>query len=238
MLVSTADERPDEALFTIRGLYSTGVPVYDETTIFLPLDKAQSFTQTENHASVIFILLDDQDYAKTLAPALAAPQYEVLTWREMNRVLLDAAQMSTSFMGLLNLVVLAVVAVIIANTLLMAVFERVRDMGIFAALGMKGRQILALFLWQAFTLGLVGILLGLLLGSAGIGYLAKYGLEIGDTAGVGSAAMPISSTIYAQFPVQDIIALSITSLVITMLAALYPSWLASRWEPIDALRAQ
>ncbi|MGD9093629.1 MAG: FtsX-like permease family protein, partial [Anaerolineales bacterium] len=238
LLVSTADEHPDEALFTIRGLYSTGVPVYDETTLFLPLDKAQSFTRTENHASIIFILLDEQDYADTLAATLEAPQYQVLTWRDMNRVLLDALQMSNAFMTLLNLVVLAVVGVVIANTLLMAVFERVRDMGVLAALGMKGRQILTMFLLQALTLGVVGILIGILLGSIGIGYLAKFGLVIGDAAGTGSAAMPISSTIYAQFPLRDIIILSATGLVITMLAALYPSWLASRLEPIEALRAQ
>jgi ABC-type lipoprotein release transport system permease subunit len=238
LLVSTADEHPDEALFTIRGLYSTGVPVYDETTLFLPLDKAQSFTRTENHASIIFILLDEQDYADTLAATLEAPQYQVLTWRDMNRVLLDALQMSNAFMTLLNVVVLAVVGVVIANTLLMAVFERVRDMGVLAALGMKGRQILTMFLLQALTLGVVGILIGILLGSIGIGYLAKFGLVIGDAAGTGSAAMPISSTIYAQFPLRDIIILSATGLVITMLAALYPSWLASRLEPIEALRAQ
>jgi ABC-type lipoprotein release transport system permease subunit len=238
LLVSTANEQPDEALFTIRGLYSTGVPVYDESTILLPLDKAQSFTRTENHASAIFILLEDQDYADILAPALEAPQFQILTWREMNQVFLDAAQMSISFMMLLNLVVLAVVAVIIANTLLMSVFERFREMGILAALGMKGRQILSMFLMEAFILGVVGILLGVLLGGLGIGYFAKYGIEIGDMAGTTSAAMPVSSTIYAHFPVNDVVSLSVTGLVITMLAALYPSWMASRLEPIEALRAQ
>lgn len=238
LLVSTADEQPDEALFTIRGLYCTGVPVYDESTILLPLDKAQSFTRTENHASAIVILLEDQDDADILASALEAPQFQVLTWREMNQILLDAAQMSISFMTLLNLVVLAVVAVIIANTLLMSVFERFREMGILAALGMKGRQILSMFLMEAFILGVIGILLGVLLGGLGIGYFAKYGIDISDMAGTTSAAMPVSSTIYAQFPVNDVVSLSVTGLVITMLAALYPSWMASRLEPIEALRAQ
>jgi ABC-type lipoprotein release transport system permease subunit len=214
------------------------VPAYDEATLFLPLDKAQSFTRTEDHASAIILLLDDQDYAATLAPALEAPQLQVLTWQEMNQVLLDAAQMSTGFMSMLNLVVLAVVAVIIANTLLMAVFERFREMGILASLGMKGRQILAMFMLEALTLGVVGILLGVLVGSIGVGYFAKYGLAIGETANVGSATMPLSTVIYAEFPTQEMISLSLMSLFITLLAALYPAWLASRLEPIEALRAQ
>ena len=70
-------------------------------------------------------------------------------------------------MYIMYLIVLAVVAVVIANTLLMSVFERTREMGILAALGMKGRQILAMFVLEAGTLGVIGIILGIVAGIGG-----------------------------------------------------------------------
>ncbi len=244
LVVSTADQQPDEALFTIRGLYSTGVASYDETRVFLPLPKAQAFTQTKGHASAIVVLLDRQNDADATAAALRASGQQTqglrtLTWRDLNQVLLQAMDASAVFLDMMNLVVLAVVAIVIANTLLMAVFERAREMGILAALGMKGRQILSMFLLEAGTLGLAGIVLGLVLGGLGIVYLATVGLPIGEAAAAGEASNMITygNVLYARFSLPDTVSLSIAGLAITLLGALYPAWFAARLEPIEALQA-
>jgi ABC-type lipoprotein release transport system permease subunit len=237
LLVNTADEQPDEASFTIRGLYNTGVPSYDESTIFLPLAKAQAFTRTEGRASAILVLLHRQEDADAVAATLRAPQLEVLTWRDLNQLFLSTIEVSMSFMYLMYLIVLAIVAVVIANTLLMSVFERTREMGILAALGMKGRQILTMFLLEASMLGAAGIVLGIFLGSLGVLYLATVGLDVGVEAGVSSTAFALSSTIYARFAPSAVAGLTIAGLVITLLASLYPAWFAARMEPIEALRA-
>jgi ABC-type lipoprotein release transport system permease subunit len=237
LLVNTADEQPDEASFTIRGLYNTGVPSYDESTIFLPLAKAQAFTRTEGRASAILVLLHRQEDADAVAATLRAPQLEVLTWRDLNQLFLSTIEVSMSFMYLMYLIVLAIVAVVIANTLLMSVFERTREMGILAALGMKGRQILTMFLLEASMLGAAGIVLGIFLGSLGVLYLATVGLDVGVEAGVSSTAFALSSTIYARFAPSAVAGLSVAGLVITLLASLYPAWFAARMEPIEALRA-
>jgi ABC-type lipoprotein release transport system permease subunit len=239
LLVSTADQQVDETVFTIRGLYNTSVASYDETRVFLPLSKAQAFTRTEGHASAIFILLDRQEDADSVAAVLRAPGFSVLTWRDLNQVFLQTMQASAIFLNMMNLVVLAVVAVVIANTLLMAVFERTREMGILAALGMKGRQILAMFLLEAGTLGLAGIILGFLLGLLGVAYLATVGLPIGEAAAAGEASSMITygNVLYARFSLPDTVSLSGLELIITLLASLYPAWFAARMEPIEALRA-
>jgi ABC-type lipoprotein release transport system permease subunit len=239
LLVSTADQQVDETVFTVRGLYNTSVASYDETRVFLPLSKAQAFTRTEGHASAIFILLDRQEDADTVAAVLRAPGFSVLTWRDLNQVFLQTMQASAIFLNMMNLVVLAVVAVVIANTLLMAVFERTREMGILAALGMKGRQILAMFLLEAGTLGLAGIILGFLLGLLGVAYLATVGLPIGEAAAAGEASNMITygNVLYARFSLPDTVSLSGLELIITLLASLYPAWFAARMEPIEALRA-
>jgi ABC-type lipoprotein release transport system permease subunit len=239
LVVSTADQQPDDDTFTIRGLYATGVASYDETRVFLPLSKAQAFTRTEGRASAIFVLLNRQEDADAVAAALQAPGLSVLTWRDLNQVLLQTMEASAILLNMMNLLVLAVVAVVIANTLLMAVFERQREMGILAALGMKRRQILTTFVLEAGSLGMAGIILGILLGGLGVAYLARVGLPIGEAATAGEASNIITygNILYARFAPSAWAKLSVASLIITLLASLYPAWFAARMEPIEALRA-
>jgi ABC-type lipoprotein release transport system permease subunit len=238
LMINTSDEQPDEAIFTIRGLYDTDIPAYDETTIFVPLAKAQTFTRTEQRASAILILLHDQEDADAVAAVLQSPGVELLTWTDLNQVVLQAVEMSQGIMYLMYLVVLAVVAVVIANTLLMSVFERTREMGILASLGMKGRQIMAMLVMEATVLAVLGITLGILLGSLGVYYLATEGWHIGEMAATAAtAATAYGETLYATFSVSEMASLSVAALVITLLASLYPAWFAARMEPIDALRA-
>lgn len=231
LLVSTADAQPDEATFTIRGLFNTGIPAYDETMVLLPLSKAQAFTHTGERASAIFTLLDRREDADAVASALRTPERNVLTWRDLNRAALQSMGQAGGMMTVMNLVVLAMVASAIVNTLLMAVFERRREMGILATLGMKGRQILAMFLLEAATLGVAGIALGILLGGLVVTYVGTVGWEVGGATGI------YGSTIYTVFSVSDTVSLSVKGLIITLLASLYPAWFAARMEPIDALRA-
>jgi ABC-type antimicrobial peptide transport system permease subunit len=136
------------------------------------------------------------------------------------------------------LVVLAVVAVVIANTLLMSVFERTREMGILAALGMKGRQVMGMFVMEAGILALLGIVLGVLLGSLGVYWMATQGVYVGDAAEMATADVAYGERIFARFVPADMVQLSIAALAITLLASLYPAWFAARMEPIEALRAQ
>ena len=140
---------------------------------------------------------------------------------------------------MIYLIVLAIVAVIVANTLLMSVFERTREMGILAALGMKGRQIMTMFVLESATLGAIGVILGVLLGSLGVYYLATEGLHFGDIdmADVVSADIAYGETMYAAFQWADTAVLSAVCWIIMLLASLYPAWFATRKEPIDALRA-
>lgn len=231
-----ADGEPDEAIFTVVGLFSTGVPSYDESSLFMPLSRAQAFTRTQNHASAIVVLLNRQADADAVAAALAQPGITTLTWRDMNQVLLQTMEVGMQFYIVLDVIVMLVVAVVIANTLLMAVFERIREIGILAALGMKGYQIMLMFLMEAAILGLGGILAGAALGSAGVGYMATVGFYIGDIAST-AGNVALGNVLYGRFVPGLFAALAFWTLVIILLAALYPAWFAIRREPAEALRA-
>jgi ABC-type lipoprotein release transport system permease subunit len=236
LTVINANGEPDEATFTVSGLFSTGIPGYDESSVFMPLARAQAFTVTGDHASAIVILLNSQSDAEAVAAALSNPAYTTLTWRKINEVILQLAEFSMSFYMVLDAIVMIVVAVVIANTLLMAVFERIREMGILAALGMKGRQIMLMFLLEAATLGLAGIAVGMVLGLAGVSYLATTGIYIGEIAS-SAGGIALGSTVYAAFVPGTFAMLAFWTLVIILLASLYPAWFAIRREPADALRA-
>ena len=246
LLAPTSGEQPDEAVFTIRGLYDSGIPGYDLNTILMPLGKAQSLTRTEGRASAILTLLYDKGeadaVAKAVAEAIAAapagPELTVETWLELNEFMVESTELGRQIIYLLYVIVLAVVAVVIVNTLLMTVFERTREMGILASFGMKAREIRAMFLIEAGILALGGIALGVLLGSLGVEYLSRVGIQVGDVAEIAaSSQMSIGEVIYPAHSVKDVIIVSVTALVITLIGSLYPAWYASRMEPIEALRA-
>jgi ABC-type lipoprotein release transport system permease subunit len=237
LLINTSDEQPDEAIFEIRGLYDTGIPAFDDSTIFLPLAKAQAFTRAGERASAVVALLHDQEDADAVAAALRAPGLEVVTWRDLNQLMLQTMESAMGILYLMYLVVLAIVAVVVANTLLMSVFERTREMGILAALGMKGRQIMAMFMMESATLGAMGVILGVALGSLGVYYLATEGFHYGELSAVGGTEMTLGETIYAAFQWADTAVLSVVCWIVILLASLYPAWFATRKEPIDALRA-
>ena len=172
-----------------------------------------------------------------MTAALQGPGLKVLTWKDLNAILLATARVGLSFYYILDLIVMLIVAVIIANTLLMAVFERVREIGILSALGMRSAQIRIMFLLEAILLGMAGILAGAMVGSIGVAYLAHVGLAIGDVATVGGGAYLMGTRMYARFMPGLFAGLGAATLFVVVLAALYPAWFASRLEPVEALRA-
>ena len=234
LTVVNGDGEAVEGIFTIRGIFSTGVVTYDENALFMPLSKAQAFTNSSRHASAIVIMLHDQAQADSVAAALAAPGIATLTWRDLNQVMIQSVTTGMGFYMILDAIVILIVAVIIANTLLMAVFERIREMGILAALGMKGRQIMLMFLLEAAILGIAGIIVGTIIGLGGVTYLANSGIYIGDMAG-STPGVALGTTIYAAYAPRLFFNLALWTLLIILVASLYPGWFAASREPAEAL---
>jgi ABC-type lipoprotein release transport system permease subunit len=232
LLVNTSNGDVDQQPFVIRGIYSTATPGYDESTIFLPMAKAQAIARAENHASVIFILLKNQDQTSAMAAALQGSAYQIKTYLELNALLSDFETFANVYMYLFYLIVLGITATVIVNTLIMSVFERMREIGILAAMGMRSGRIMAMFFAESSLLAVGGIAMGVALGSVLSLYIQHYGFFIGD---FGITGMLIGERIYTYLTLNDAVTLTIIAFSITLLAALYPAMLAANMEPVEAL---
>lgn len=235
LLVNTSEGEVDEQNFIVRGIFSTGSSTYDKGIVLLPLAKAQAFSGAGNRASIIFVMLHDREQANAVAAAITGPAYKVETWLEMNELLVLVNDFSNAYIMILNLIILGVTVTVIVNTMLMAVFERTREIGILAALGMKGRQIITLFLSEAALLALGGVVAGLLAGWALSAYFGSVGIYFGD---IGISGMIMGDRIYPYLMLEDVVKLVLTAFIVTILASYYPAQIASRMEPVEALRAE
>ncbi|MCX6069359.1 MAG: ABC transporter permease [Chloroflexi bacterium] len=235
--VNTSGGDVGEQTFTIRGIYSTKTSGFDSLTVFLPLAKAQAITGAENRASTIFVLLKDTAQTEAVVAALQAPGYEVLTWQDLNKLLLQTEELSNSYMAYFYLIVLGIAATVIINTQMMSVYERTREIGILSAIGMRGRNLLAVFLTETGLLAVGGIVLGLVVGGAFVAYFTRFGVPV-DMSDFGITGMLFSDKIYTQLTVKDAVQLTLMSFIVTVLAGLYPAVMASRMEPVAALRAE
>lgn len=235
LAVGTSDGGLDEGIFTVAGLFDTGIPSYDQNTVVMPLAQAQTFARTGERASTLIVTLKNQEDTDSVATALQQPGIKVLPWQELNGLFLELMQTGLGFYYMIYTIVILVVAVLIANTLLMSVFERTREMGILAALGMKGRQIMLMVLFEAMILALLGTAVGFIFGSSVVSYLAKIGIDIGNGAAAAVEGMALGNKMYPVFAPGQALVLALFLFAIVTLVSLYPARFAAKLEPVQAL---
>ena len=234
MLINTSNGDVQQQNFTIRGIYTTHTPSYDQVTVLMPIAKAQAITSTGNHASTIFVLLKDIQQTKPVAAALQSTQYTVTTYEQMNTLLVQFNQYADGLLYFLYLIVLAIISTVIVNTLVMSVFERTREIGILAAIGMKSGSIRSMFFIESFLLAVGGIIIGMVLGSLLVTWVGNVGIPIGN---FGVTGIYLGERIYAALTLKDAVSLTIMTFLVTLLAALYPASLAAGLEPVEALHS-
>jgi ABC-type lipoprotein release transport system permease subunit len=233
--VNTSNGDVQEQTFTIRGVYTTDTFGFDNSTVFLPLAKAQAITQTENHASTIVVLLKDTTFTDAVVKAINAPNLKVLTWKDLNTLFVEFETMAQSYISFFYLIILAITASVIINTLIMSVYERTREIGILSAIGMRGGRIMGLFLGESILLAMGGVLMGLVLGLFAVYLFNINGFYIGN---MGLNGILVSNTIRARLTMDNTVKVTILTFVATILSGLYPAVMASRMEPVTALRAE
>lgn len=173
--------------------------------------------------------------AELLKERLADNGVELQTWKETGAAIWQTLTFRRWLLSVISFIVIAIAMLGMANTMLMAVFERTREIGTMMALGATRPQLLTLFVLEGQLIGAAGGLMGGLLGGGLIKYLSAVGLS--PPSSISSVlSAPIGNVIYAEFSWSWILIFFVFAQLISMLAALYPAYLASKQEPVTALR--
>jgi lipoprotein-releasing system permease protein len=227
--------------FRVVGIFNTGMFEYDSTLAYVSIGQAQSFFDLGDTVTGIQLKVADVyhtgDLARSINRTLGA-NYYARDWMQMNRNILFALKTEKIVMFIILTLIVLVAAFGIASTLFMVVMEKTRDIAILKSMGATGSSIMKIFVLEGLIIGITGTMLGVV-----SGLLIAFNLEpiinvIQNVTGQNF----FSKDIYYldHFPSlvvpSDVVLISVTAVVISFLATLYPSWQASRMLPAEALR--
>lgn len=238
--ISPAGFTPRMRQFTVTGLFSSGYYEYDATLAFINYEDAAKVFRDSGTSGVRLRISDMQRaplVARSLSKALP-PFVHAQDWTLNNRTWFAAVQTEKRMMFLILALIVAVAAFNLLSSLVMAVKDKRSDIAILRTLGASPREIAKIFLVQGSLIGIVGTLLGL-----GFGTLVAYNIDVivpFIERMLGVQFLPQQIYFISELPsnpqINDILVVALTSLVLSLLATLYPSWRASSLQPAEVLR--
>ena len=223
--------------FGVIGIFDYGMIEYDASTAYVSLDDAMDFFETQSKITGIEVRVNDIYQARKtggeITEALGFPFY-AKNWEDSNRSLFRALRLERMAIGIFLGFIVLVAALNIVSTLTMLVMEKKRDIAVLISMGARKGGIRKIFVYDGMIIGTTGTLLGTL-----FGYLICRFLE---TSNFIKEMIPFDDNVYpiSEFPVKIepvyFLVVAASSLLICFLATLYPSYRASRENPVESLR--
>lgn len=229
-------EQMRQRTMTIIGIFDLGMTDIEKQTVYISLGEAQGLYELER-ATEVAIFLQRLGQERDVIDGMKAdlPSYEIESFQANYPDLASAINTKGGVMNVFSVIIIAIAGVGILNLLLMAVYERTREIGVLGAMGLKPNQISLLFILEGIMIGLVGVAVGIIFGLAINGYLMSIGLDFSSFSNVTSYMALMQTRVYPTWGIEKLLMRASMIAIISALAALIPAVEAGRREPAEAL---
>jgi len=225
------------ALFRVEGIYKTNNSIFDESTIYVRLSDLEKSIGLQGKIHEIAVLgnsIDNIDQIKyDLSSEIKTSKVE--TWSEISPELGYAQEMMGSMIYIFMGIVLIALAFSIINTMLMAVLERKKELGMLMAVGMNKKRLFSMISIETVFIAMIATPIGMLLSYWSISYFNKYGIDLSAVA-EGLENLGIGSRIYTYLPNNLYISITAMTLTVSFLSSIFPARRALKLQPSEAIR--
>jgi ABC-type lipoprotein release transport system permease subunit len=237
MVGSDVHKQNRQRTMTVIGIYDIGIPSMEKGTLYISLAEAQTLFGLPDQSTEVQITLKKVGTESKLVNTLSAalPGYEVESWSNNYPELGNAVGRKNIVMDIFSVIIVVIAGIGILNLLMMAVYERTREIGLLGAMGLKPREVATIFIMEGMLIGIVGVIAGVVMGLGINLSLMQVGMDYSQFAGVTDYMALISGKVYPTLGVSKLAMRVTIMLVVAALAALIPAIFASRREPSEAL---
>jgi len=230
-------EQMRQRTMTVAGVYDLGMADIEKRTIYISLSEAQTLYDLNGQSTEVAIVLKQIGLESTVIADLKPnlPGYEIESFEANYPELQSALGTKGAVMNIFSVVILIIAGIGILNLLLMAIYERAREIGVLGALGLKPRQISLLFILEGTMIGLVGVAVGIVCGLLINGLLMRVGLDFTAFSSVTSYMALMTGRVYPSWGVDKLLVRALTVAIIAALAAVIPAREAAQREPAEVL---
>ncbi len=239
LMSQDTDKELSSRAFKIVGIFRSEMESTERQFVFITKGAARKFLKLKTGVSEFSILLPDETKGRSEAAAAEirnglSENYSVETWQELLPMIVTYMKLVDGWIYVWNLVVFIAMGFGIVNTLLMAVFERMREFGLIKALGMRASWIVRDVLTESLMILMAGMGIGNLLAWGTVAALAKTGINLSALA-EGAEYFGMPRILYPAIISKDVIIANLTVVVLGLLISLYPALKAARFTPVEAM---
>lgn len=222
------------AAFNIVGIFRSGSTQYDERNVFVHSSDLNALLSEQAIFHEIAILLHDVNQSSALANEINQNflKTDAKTWNELSPELGTLAMMGGFMLFLVTMIIMLALAFGILNTMLMALFERLREIGMLLSIGMSRMRVFSMFILEAIILTAVGTIFGILMAIFTIKLLGEKGIDLELFAG-GIEEIGWPTVIYPDITGEEFTYIVLIVILMTILASLYPAWKAFKVNPME-----
>lgn len=232
---------PRTKQYPITAIFELGMSEYDRTIVFMPLPEAQRFFGKPGEVDVLEVIVDDPekatDYARTIK-TLGGEGYQTSDWHQRNETFANVLAVERNVMFIILSLIVLVAALNIISGMMMLVKDKGRDIAILRTMGASSGAMMRVFLITGASIGVVGTIAGLILGVVFCWNIES--IRQGVQWVTGRTVLDPNVYYLTKMPADinptETASIVVMALVLSVLATLYPSWRASKLDPVEALR--